>query len=297
MANQHPFVIICWLGWFNQVQWETAYARDYLVQSALDEPSWHTAATVTINEPGEVQTLFPEHFARCLGPKWPCDGLVMGLGTRNFHSSASLHWVEVETPETFEWIDIFAILCPDSRYVRILCQTRATPWGCSILELQVFPAFAGLFHPVDGGTSRACRGSSRSDNSPSHYTVLQQNTLKGEDRWVDVFQNSGSANRVKCKGLHLTCDQCDHLKARYGCRQVARKSVRWPPVAWEWNTAGGDAKFGRVLEELNLLWCCRGSPASISCDLVTSRPSLFSIVDLGVITVTTCDNYERWMVW
>ena len=80
MANQHPFVIICWLGWFNQVQWETAYARDYLVQSALDEPSWHTAATVTINEPGEVQTLFPEHFARCLG-----------LGTRNFHSSASLH--------------------------------------------------------------------------------------------------------------------------------------------------------------------------------------------------------------
>ena len=187
-----------------------------------------------------------------------------------------------------------------SRYVRILCQTRATPWGCSILELQVFPAFAGLFHPVDGGTSRACRGSSRSDNSPSHYTVLQQNTLKGEDRWVDVFQNSGSANRVKCKGLHLTCDQCDHLKGRSGrcgCRQVARKSVRWPPVAWEWNTAGGDAKFGRVLEELNLLWCCRGSPASISCDLVTSWRSLFSIVDLGVITVTTCENYERWMVW
>lgn len=79
------------------VQWETAYARDYLVQSALDEPSWHTAATVTINEPGEVQTLFPEHFAR---------------------------------------------------YVRILCQTRATPWGCSILELQVFPASLDFSIPL-----------------------------------------------------------------------------------------------------------------------------------------------------
>lgn len=132
------------------VQWETAYARDYLVQSALDEPSWHTAATVTINEPGEVQTLFPEHFAR---------------------------------------------------YVRILCQTRATPWGCSILELQVFPAFAGLFHPVDGGTSRACRGSSRSDNSPSHYTVLQQNTLKGCKKECEMTPS--------CVGVEYSGGRCE----------------------------------------------------------------------------------------
>lgn len=58
--------------------WEAAHARDYLVQSALDQPDWHTAAAVTIDEPGEVQTLFPEHFGRHLGHQLD-ENLVVGI--------------------------------------------------------------------------------------------------------------------------------------------------------------------------------------------------------------------------
>ena len=32
----------------------------------------------------------------------------------------------------------------NARYVRILCQTRATPWGCSINELQVHARAVGV---------------------------------------------------------------------------------------------------------------------------------------------------------
>ena len=102
--------------------------------------------------------------------------VVWGVADKVSGSGGNLHW-----KTTF--LDVFRLQMMFRwclRYVRILCETRATPWGCSILELQVFPAFAGLFHPVDGGDSRACRGSSRSDNSPSHYTVFPHGTLKGE---------------------------------------------------------------------------------------------------------------------
>ncbi|CAE7289499.1 PKHD1L1 [Symbiodinium sp. CCMP2592] len=89
----------------------------------------------------------------------------------------------------------------NARYVRIVCQTRATPWGCSIKELQVFPTYLGLFEPVDGGTDRACRGESSSDNSPAHYTVVQKDSLKLCKKACEETPN--------CVGVEYSSARCE----------------------------------------------------------------------------------------
>jgi len=89
----------------------------------------------------------------------------------------------------------------NARYVRILCQTRATPWGCSIKELQVFPTYLGLFEPVDGGTDRACRGESSSDNSPAHYTVVQKDSLK--------LCKKACEETLNCVGVEYSSTRCE----------------------------------------------------------------------------------------
>ncbi|CAE7025977.1 rliB, partial [Symbiodinium natans] len=88
-----------------------------------------------------------------------------------------------------------------ARYVRIFCQKRATPWGCSIRELQVFPTYLGLFEPVDGGTDRACRGESASDNSPRHYTVVEQETLKACKKACE--------QTASCVGIEYSGTRCE----------------------------------------------------------------------------------------
>lgn len=69
------------------VNWETAYASTYLVQTSTDGVTFTTASTVTIAAEGRKLTIF--------------------------------------TPRS-------------ARYVRITCVTRATSWGISIWETQVF---------------------------------------------------------------------------------------------------------------------------------------------------------------
>jgi len=60
------------------------------------------------------------------------------------------------------------------------------------------PVASSDFQPVNGGTDRACRGSSPADNSPSHYTVVSGESLSScQARCVAV---------AACKGIEYRPD-------------------------------------------------------------------------------------------
>jgi hypothetical protein len=57
------------------------------------------------------------------------------------------------------------------------------------------------FEPVDGGNDRACRGSSRSDNSASYYTVEQAASLDD--------CKAQCTSRPECRGIELCGRRCE----------------------------------------------------------------------------------------